>query len=545
MKKILVPIIALLFMVGIANAKQLYEFASFSERAEVAAEIGLVASPEVYRGSLDVNLELLEFYEETEEIEFGETLPFAGSTYNLAGSGITGSVTSITLKSLTITQTGQAIQDSDLSDVFYITIDPGNRTRQEIVSCTTLVQNSDDTATLSGCLRGIEPITPFTASTTLQFPHAGSANVIFSDPPSLFNEFAKKQNTETIVGKWTFDIHPEATSTLAAPTTTFQYATKQYVDSVTAQGAATATEAIGGISELATNAEQAASTDNGVTKPLVLQAKNASSSVTDLTNNYVVVTESDSNINQNFLDLTETWIFSGNFVVNNASSTITQLNINNATTSQLYIGTGNPSGVFGSQDLFVSGGATTTGSIHYTELCDSTNSCETSIGGAKMATSSATGIVSVVNTEATVKDIVITGGSVGKKGVIVIKGRGRIDNNNASPTSPELHLSQTDGTDICVLAIQVIATSADSDFMFEFTITADNSESAQHNSGIMWLEQDYTAGSGDGQDEVQLCDGGTTIDLTSDYSYDIELKTENTDTTMFLEEFYSYIIKFD
>src|SRR3990167_5604437 len=111
----------------------------------------------------------------------GITNPVAGTTYTLAGSGISGSATSIILTSLTIPQTGYELLDADFSDTFYITIEPGSRTRQEIVSCTTVVQNAAGTATLSGCSRGLSPITPFTASSTLQFAHAGGTQVIFSD----------------------------------------------------------------------------------------------------------------------------------------------------------------------------------------------------------------------------------------------------------------------------------------------------------------------------------------------------------------------------
>ena len=166
------------------------------------------------------------------------TLPIAGMIYYLSGSGISSSATSLTLTSLTIPQTGQKIVDSDLSDTFYLTIEPGNRTRQEIVSCTTVTQNAAGTATLSGCLRGLSPITPYTASTTLQFSHGGGTTVIFSDAPQLFNTYTAKDNDETITGVWSFNQLP--TSSLQA-TSSNQFAIKNYVDNVANQGAATST----------------------------------------------------------------------------------------------------------------------------------------------------------------------------------------------------------------------------------------------------------------------------------------------------------------
>lgn len=148
--------------------------------------------------------------------------PIAGQTYTLAGAGIGSSDTSFTLTSFTITQTGYRIQDSDMSDIFYVTLEPGSRSRQEIVSCTTVTQNNDGTATISGCTRGLLPIAPYTASTSLAFAHAGGSSVIFSDPPQLFNQTTFKDNDETITGSWIFP----------TPLSSDNAATKAYVDAL-------------------------------------------------------------------------------------------------------------------------------------------------------------------------------------------------------------------------------------------------------------------------------------------------------------------------
>lgn len=148
--------------------------------------------------------------------------PIAGQSYTLAGSGVSSSDTSITLTSFTITQTGYKIQDSDMSDIFYLTIEPGSRSRQEIVSCTTVVQNSDNTATLSGCERGLQPFSPYASSTEYAFAHSGGSTVIFSNPPQLYNQAAFKDNDETITGSWLFPV----------PLSSENAATKAYVDSV-------------------------------------------------------------------------------------------------------------------------------------------------------------------------------------------------------------------------------------------------------------------------------------------------------------------------
>jgi len=216
MKKILSIVIPALFVAGVVYAQptNLWQYfnekgevlPSFSERANLAEDIGI----EGYRGTVEQNSKILNFLlgleGEGEEPVLGAESGFliAGATYNLAGSGVSGSATSITLQSFTIPQTGQKIADSDLADTFYVTLEPGNRTRQEIASCTTVTQNSGGTATLSGCARGLSPLTPYTASTTLQIAHAGGAQVIFSDPPQLFNQFVNKTASSTVTGLITY-----------------------------------------------------------------------------------------------------------------------------------------------------------------------------------------------------------------------------------------------------------------------------------------------------------------------------------------------------
>jgi hypothetical protein len=236
----------------------------------------------------------------------GGVQPLAGTTFNLSGGGITSSQTSITLQSLTISQSpiSQKIEDSDLSDTFYITIEPGNRTRQEIVSCTTVTQNANNTATLSGCTRGLEPIPDYSASTTLAFSHPGSSQVIFSDPPQLFNQYAAKSNIETIDGRWIYSLLPESTVT---PTSTDQFTRKGYVDNLAFSGAGVVDASITakGVSEFATQLETGSSTASGASGPLVI----ANSTATDTPNtatkaSRVIVSDRDGKIKNGWLDLT-------------------------------------------------------------------------------------------------------------------------------------------------------------------------------------------------------------------------------------------------
>jgi len=155
-----------------------------------------IANPDLIYPGQEINTEAL----------LGATNNIAGATYTLAGSGVNKTATSITLNSLTYPQTGALVLDAHLSDTFFITLEPGNTKKQELVSCTTVTQNAGGTATLSGCSRGLLPFTPYTASSTYSFTHAGGSQVVFSDPPQLFNLYAALANNETITGNWTFNV---------------------------------------------------------------------------------------------------------------------------------------------------------------------------------------------------------------------------------------------------------------------------------------------------------------------------------------------------
>lgn len=217
-------------------------------------------------------------YLETEALGADTVLPISGQTYALAGAGISSSATSFVLTSFTIPQNGKKIQDSEMSNTFYITFEPGSRARQEIASCTTVVQNADGTASFSGCVRGLSPVTPYTASTSLQFAHNGGSSVIFSNASPFYNDFAAKANDETITGQWTFTTFPITASTSIASATT------------------------SGIAELATGDEAASSTLSGdiATSKLALHTAISTSSA-PASGNVVVVTGDDGNIDFGFL----------------------------------------------------------------------------------------------------------------------------------------------------------------------------------------------------------------------------------------------------
>lgn len=176
-----------------------------------------------------------------QERTFGAVNPVGGKLYYLYGGGISSSQTSVTLTAFKTPVSNYNLGMSDFGTIGYATIEPGNATKQEFISFTGVTQNVDGTATLTGVSRGLSPITPYTASTTIQKAHSGGSIVVLSNPPAFYSNFTNKNNDETITGQWTFDNFP-ITSTNA-----------------------TSSETISGISELATLAEVLANTQTGST----------------------------------------------------------------------------------------------------------------------------------------------------------------------------------------------------------------------------------------------------------------------------------------
>ncbi len=425
-----------------------------------------------------------------QKIDLGAgTLPFAGATYNLAGSGISSSVTSITLQSLTIPQTGQEIVDADLSDTFYLTLEPGNRTKQEIVSCTTVTQNSGSTATLSGCSRGLAPISPYTASTTLQFAHAGGATVIFSDPPQLFNLYSAKTNDETIVGKWTYNVFPEYKNGTTVATTAPQFITKYQLDL-----AAPGTFGSGNIGNGRTMRI------NGTT-PETLDIN------TSTVKSFV--------INDGKFELNTSTLSEANKLFNNNWNTTTTKPLLTTFSDGLHAHAS--SSVQG--NFRVDGNATSTGSFSFGELCNGGVNCR--VMGANGIVSSTVATSSVANnTEIVAGQFTTKGGSLGSKGVIKVSGI-IYDANSAGGTSnPYVKLSQATNN-ICSMFF-----TAHNGFAnyakFEFYLTNDNAQNAQKIFGNVYAPSTTALPA-----QFGFCANTATYDTSANITWDIELQSQN------------------
>jgi len=260
------------------------------------------------------------------------TLPLAGTTYTLSGAGVSNSATSITLTSFTIPQTGHEVTDSELSDTFFVTLEPGNRTRQEVVSCTTVTQNADNTATLSGCTRGLLPFSPYTASSSYQFAHGGGTSVVFSNPPQLYNEFGSKLNATHVTSTWNFSANA-APYYDAAPnfngSSTNLFASLAYVNSVATSGSPDASPTAKGLVEISTRPEFSAGTVSGDSTALLSPANsyfNATSSATTTG----VVTGVNGKISNSFISTSSDYTWTGTSTFT-GSTTFTGIGTHSAT----------------------------------------------------------------------------------------------------------------------------------------------------------------------------------------------------------------------
>jgi len=201
----------------------------------------------------------------------GAQLAVAGIPYYLYGSGVGLTDTSITLTSFKQPVNSYLLSMTDFGDIGYITLEPGNVSRQEFVSFTGVTQNSDGTATLTGVTRGLAPVSPYTASTTIRKAHAGGSTVVVSNPPQFYERFANKTAAQFITAVWTYMsttspkylYNPSAADWTASASTTL--ASKGYVDDQVTAGCSNANTTTRGCVEIATRAEAASSTNFGGT----------------------------------------------------------------------------------------------------------------------------------------------------------------------------------------------------------------------------------------------------------------------------------------
>lgn len=136
--------------------------------------------------------------------------------FQLAGSGVSLSDTSIILKSFKLPNSQALITNSDLGTINYATLE-GGTAREEAISFTGVTQNADGTATITGVTRGLKFVAPYDQDLSLRDGHGGGTSFVITNGPGFYNEFTSKVNDETIEQLWSFIQNPQKTSdTLAA-----------------------------------------------------------------------------------------------------------------------------------------------------------------------------------------------------------------------------------------------------------------------------------------------------------------------------------------
>lgn len=244
-----------------------------------------------------------------QEVDLGGTIArtVAGFESSLASS-LSDTDTTMTLVSFTTDDGVELTAGKE----YAFTIDEGSSVR-EFVLGTASTSNR-----IVSMTRGVSVIDGVTEVTANKSDHRRGASVKITNfqlvtITNIFND------EETIPSPLRYE-SGVATTTISNP----QHLTsKAYVDFVAFNGAGVidANETAKGVVELATQTEQASSTESGSSGPLVLQAKN-STSTGGTTGNWVVVTEGTGNIDNSFIPdtisddttFTATTTFTGNAI---------------------------------------------------------------------------------------------------------------------------------------------------------------------------------------------------------------------------------------
>lgn len=241
-----------------------------------------------------------------------------GDTYYLSGSGVSATQTTIGLTKFGYTRPdGSYVKFlmSDFGDKGCGTVRPGNNSgKQEFVSFDGVTQNPDGSATLTGAIRGLERVSPYTASSTLRTSHSGGSILVISNtPPCFYQGYTNRNNVETIYKSWIFAStsanwpgYDSLPTSMSASTTAL--ASVGYVNSVAVSGAPDSSPVTKGITEQATGAEAASSKADGTgntTAPLGLTTSISSSSPV-AGSSRVVVTQSTGYMNVNMIATSST-----------------------------------------------------------------------------------------------------------------------------------------------------------------------------------------------------------------------------------------------
>lgn len=327
--------LVLILSVGLVAKATLWDYyngnlPSISERAELAAEYGIVN----YTGTAEQN-EALETMLRGESL--GIAIPTVVALFETSlQNSISDSATTMTLVSAT-TKSG-----TTLNGTYGFIINEGSTNEEFVVA--TCVSTS-----CTSMLRGIDVIDGETEVSALKKTHRRGESVKITNFPQLAILSRILNGQEAIPNLLTYENLDDCAS---AGNTSTAVVCKAYWDNLAQQGAATSTESVSGISRLATQIQSASSTDAEVNDPLVQQAKHATSTPSALRGLYDIWAENDGYLSQLWIDLTESFSFTGGLTANRATST------------ELVIGSTVPTNELGTGDLFVGGNLEVVGGLN-------------------------------------------------------------------------------------------------------------------------------------------------------------------------------------
>lgn len=187
------------------------------------------------------------------------------------------------------------------------------------------------TATTTGLTitaRGLIRTSPYTTEATARKHNheSGSIVLLYTNSPAFYDDFANKDNDETITGLWTFPTgsnYPVVGASYSAPTSDTHVATKKYADDLAIAGAPDGSTTVKGIFEEATVAEQGSATATGATGARLIPANanlvKTSSGASD--ENKIAVLDASGTFANGFIDKARTWGTVQSFTANNAQIT--------------------------------------------------------------------------------------------------------------------------------------------------------------------------------------------------------------------------------
>jgi len=254
--------------------------------------------------------------------KLGAFNPIQTQVFQLAGSGITNSATSVLLTSMNYSN-GTAVQMADLGNIGFGTIEPGTPKKEEQISFTGISQLSNGQALLTGVTRGLAfnpGVNGCSGSSTLAVAHAGATNFVLSNTACFYNQFAILGNTSTFTGPITFSSAPTilTPSTNASSAVTYnQLVTTALTGGVPMSNTQPGIGLLAGSSQLqngiATSSVSGTAYSYVVPSSAVASTSKASA---------VVLTKQDGSIDNSFISQTSTYSF-GSIIISSSTFTST------------------------------------------------------------------------------------------------------------------------------------------------------------------------------------------------------------------------------